>query len=75
MRGQILALCRFSYLGGRGFQVEHGSLAARRAFLYDPARLARRWFWFENVALPAFIAQTDPDFTLVVMTGAASASR
>lgn len=69
MRAQILALCRFSYLGGRGFQVEHGSLAARRAFLYDPARLARRWFWFERVALPAWQAQTDPDFRLVVMTG------
>lgn len=69
MRAQILALCRFSYLGGRGFQVEHGSIAARRAFLYDPARLARRWFWFERVALPAWQAQTDPDFRLVVMTG------
>lgn len=69
MRVQILGLCRFSYLGGRGFQVAHDSLAARRAFLYDPKRLARRWFWFENVALPAWLAQKDPDFTLVVMTG------
>ncbi len=69
MRVQLLGLCRFSYLGGRGFQVEHPSLEARRAFLYDPARLARRWHWFENVTLPAFRAQTDPDFTLVVMTG------
>ena len=68
-RVQLLGLCRFSYLGGRGFQVEHHSLAERRAFLYDPARLARRWFWFENVAVPAWRAQTDPDFTLVVMTG------
>lgn len=66
---QLLGLCRFSYLGGRGFQVEHGSIAERRAFLYAPDRLARRWFWFENVALPAWQAQTDPDFTLVVMTG------
>lgn len=69
MRVQILGLCRFSYLGLRGFQVEHGSLEDRRAFLYDPGRLARRWFWFENVTLPALRAQTDPDFTLVVMTG------
>ncbi len=69
MRVQMLGLCRFSYLGRRGFQVEHGSVEARRAFLYDPERLARRWFWFEQVTLPALRAQGDPDFTLVVMTG------
>ncbi|MDK8875379.1 putative rhamnosyl transferase [Paracoccus sp. SSJ] len=69
MRVQMLGLCRFSYLGGRGFQVMHETLAERRAFLYDPERLARRWFWFENVTLPGLLAQTDPDFTLVLMTG------
>lgn len=69
MRVQMLGLCRFSYLGGRGFQVAHDTIKARRAFLYDPDRLARRWFWFENVALPAWRAQVDPDFTLVIMTG------
>lgn len=69
MRIQMLGLCRFSYLGGRGFQVEHQTLEERRAFLYDPERLARRWFWFENVTLPGLVAQTDPDFTLVLMTG------
>lgn len=69
MRVQMLGLCRFSYLGGRGFQVEHGSEDERRAFLYDPERLERRWFWFQHVTLPGLLAQTDPDFTLVVMTG------
>lgn len=69
MRAQLLGLCRFSYLGGRGFQVEHRSIEQRRAFLYDPARLARRWNWFEAVTLPALTRQTDPDFTLVLMTG------
>lgn len=69
MQVQMLGLCRFSYLGGRGFQVGHDSIDQRRAFLYDPERLARRWFWFENVALPAWLAQSDPDFTLVLMTG------
>ena len=69
MRVQMIGLCRFSYLGGRGFQVEHQTLEERRAFLYDPDRLARRWFWFQNVTLPALMAQTDPDFTLVLMTG------
>lgn len=69
MRVQMLGLCRFSYLGGAGYQVRHDTIEARRAFLYDPDRLARRWFWFENVVLPPLLAQTDPDFTLVLMTG------
>lgn len=69
MRVQMLGLCRFSYLGMRGFQVDHATLAERRAFLYDPERLRRRWYWFKHIALPAWQAQTDPDFTLVVMTG------
>lgn len=69
MRVQMLGLCRFSYLGMRGFQVDHASLAERRAFLYDPDRLKRRWYWFRHVALPSWQAQTDTDFTLVVMTG------
>lgn len=69
MRVQMLGLCRFSYVGERGYQVTHDSIEERRAYLYDPARLARRWFWFEHVALPAWREQTDPDFTLVVMTG------
>ena len=69
MRTQLLGLCRFSYLGGRGFQVRHESIEERRAFLYDPARLARRWAWFEQVALPGLTGQTDPDHTLVIMTG------
>lgn len=69
MRVQMLGLCRFSYVGLRGYKHDHADYAARRAFLYDPARLARRWFLFTRIALPAWRAQTDPDFTLVVMTG------
>lgn len=69
MRVQMLGLCRFSYLGLRGYQVEHDTIEARRAYLYDPDRLERRWQWFTTVALPGWQAQTDPDFTLVVMTG------
>ncbi|TRW95108.1 hypothetical protein FNJ84_17630 [Paracoccus sp. M683] len=69
MRVQMLGLMRWSYLGLRGYQKDHATIAERRAFLYDPARLERRWFWFEHVALPAWRAQTDADFTLVIMTG------
>ena len=69
MRVQMLGLCRFSYVGLRGYQRDHGSYDERRAFLYDPARLARRWLWFATLALPGWLAQTDPDFTLVLMAG------
>jgi hypothetical protein len=69
MKLQMLGLCRFSYVGLRGYQVEHASVEERRAYLYAPERLARRWLWFTEVALPGWRAQTDPDFTLVVMTG------
>lgn len=70
MRVQALGLCRFSYLGEGGFQIEHETLAGRRALLYDDERLALRFMWFEQVCLPGWAAQTDPDFTLVVLTGA-----
>ncbi|SEO20540.1 Putative rhamnosyl transferase [Paracoccus alcaliphilus] len=69
MRVQMLGLCRFSYVGLRGYQVEHDTYDQRRALLYDPDRLARRWTWFTEVTLPAWREQNDPDFTLVIMTG------
>lgn len=69
MKVQMLGLCRFSYVGLRGFQVEHADYQSRRAYLYDPDRLERRWKWFIQVAMPGWMAQTDPDFTLVIMTG------
>lgn len=69
MRVQMLGLCRFSYVGLRGYQREQATVAERRAFLYEPRRLARRWRWFTTLALPGWLAQTDPDFVLVIMTG------
>ncbi len=66
----VVGLCRFSYLGEGGFRT-HGAttLQERRNLLYDPRRLASRMIWFEHVFLPALCVQTDPDFTLVVLTG------
>lgn len=69
MRIQVLGLCRFSYLVESGFQSMSGDLAQRRARLYAPARLTLRILWFEHVFLPAIRAQSDPDFTLIVLTG------
>jgi transposase len=69
MKVQMLGLCRFSYVGLRGFQVIHDDIQTRREFLYNAERLERRWLWFSQVAIPGWMAQTDPDFTLVIMTG------
>jgi hypothetical protein len=66
---QVIGLCRFSYLGEGGFQIEHDSLAEREAFLYAPARMEERFATFETMMLPPLKAQTDPDFTLLVVIG------
>jgi hypothetical protein len=69
LRIQVLGLCRFSVPSLGAFQKRHDSIAARRAMLYASDRLAQRFVWFEHVTLPAIRAQTDPDFTFVVLLG------
>mgnify|MGYP000244605993 CR=1 FL=1 len=66
---QVLGLCRFSYPALGGFQVGHDTTADRIAYLYDPARLEERFRLFETVALPCLMAQTDPDFEMIVLIG------
>lgn len=66
---QVLGLCRFSYPALGGFQVEHDTIEARRAMLYDPRRLDLRFVWFEHICLAGLRTQTDPDFTLIVLLG------
>lgn len=66
---QVIGICRFSYLGLGGFQVEHDSLEERAAFLYAPERMEERFRTFETLTLPPLRAQTDPDFTLLIVTG------
>jgi len=66
---QVVGLCRFSYPAIGGFQVEHDRIEDRIAYLYDPARLEERFRLFETVALPCLRAQTDPDFTLLIVIG------
>lgn len=65
----MLGLCRFSLLVEGGFQIIHETLQARREMLYDPRRLEYRLAWLQHVCLAGLSAQTDPDFTLVVLTG------
>lgn len=71
---QVIGLTRFSYPAIGGFQVEHGSVEERIAYLYDPSRMEARFRSFETVTLPPLRAQTDPDFTLLVVIGDAMPS-
>ncbi len=66
---QVIGLCRFSYPALGGFQIEHDSIEARRAFLYAEARMEERFALFEGFTLPALRAQTDPDFTFLIVVG------
>ncbi|MCE8007035.1 putative rhamnosyl transferase [Aestuariivita sp.] len=66
---QVIGLCRFSYPGHGGFQIEHETMAQRIDYLYGDARLSARFAQFEAITLPGIKAQTDPDFTFVVVIG------
>jgi hypothetical protein len=66
---QVIGLCRFSYPAHGGFQVEHETIEERIAYLYGEARLEERFRLMETVALPCLKAQTDQDFTLVIVVG------
>jgi hypothetical protein len=66
---RTVGLCRFSYAGIGGFKTDHGDKAAVAAFLYGEARMEERFRLFEAITLPCVAAQTDPDFTFLIVTG------
>lgn len=67
---QVIGLCRFSYPAVGGFQREHDTLDARRAYLYADARLAHRFRLFQSLCLPSIALQSDTsDFTFLILTG------
>ncbi len=67
---QVIGLCRFSFPAPlTTFQVKHETMEERRAALYSTARLQQRFMWFEHVFLPSIRAQTDPDFTMLLLLG------
>lgn len=66
---QVIGLCRFSWPGQGGFQVEHSSLQERVDYLYAPDRLEQRFRTFETITLPPLRAQSDPDFTFLIVIG------
>jgi len=66
---RTVGICRFSYAGQGGFKVGHEDHAALEKFLYAEARMEERFRLFEAITLPCVAAQTDPDFTLLIVTG------
>ena len=66
---QAIGLCRFSYPALGGFQVAHENIKDRIAYLYKDSRLEERFQLLETVALPCLRAQTDPDFSLIIVIG------
>lgn len=66
---QVIGFCRFSYPAEGGFQVEHATMEERLTYLYAPARMEERLRHFETICLPSIRAQTDPNFTFVILIG------
>lgn len=66
---QVIGLCRFSYPALGGFQVEHDTIEDRIAYLYAEQRMEERFRHFEAITLPGLKAQTDGDFTFLVVIG------
>ena len=66
---QAIGLCRFSYPALGGFQIEHATIEERIAYLYGEQRLEERFRLFEAIALPCLRAQTDPNFSLIIVIG------
>lgn len=66
---QVIGLCRFSYPALGGFQVEHDTIEERIAYLYSEARMEERFRHFEAITLPSLRAQTDEDFTFLIVIG------
>lgn len=68
---QMLGFCRWSYPAAPGaFQKDAGdTLGAIRAALYAPERLDLRLFYLEHVLIPCLEAQSDGDFTFLMLMG------
>ncbi|MEH6647277.1 glycosyltransferase [Sulfitobacter sp.] len=66
---RAVGLCRFSYVGKGGFQAGADDQADVAAVLYDEAGLEELFRQFEAITLPCIAAQTDTDFTLLIVTG------
>ncbi|PYF10958.1 putative rhamnosyltransferase [Rhodobacter viridis] len=66
-RNQIVGLIRFSFVTVGDFYPGFDTVEDMKAFLFDEARLERRFRLFEGICLPTLKAQTDQDFTCIFL--------
>lgn len=66
---RTVGICRFSYVGIGGFKATADDTAEVAAMLYNEDRMEERFRLFEAITLPSVKAQTDPDFTFLIVTG------
>jgi len=68
---KLVGLCRWSYPAEPGAfaEAEGETLESLRKRLYAPERLAKRLLFLREIVVPCLKAQTDPDFTLVMLMG------
>ena len=64
----IIGHVRFSYYGYTDTRLKPDKTGEALARLYDETRMARRFFLFETLTLPSLLAQTDPDFSILIMS-------
>ena len=71
MSVKLVGLCRWSYPAEPGaFSRSEGlTLEQQRRKLYDPQRLAKRLLFLREIIVPCLKAQTDQDFTLLLLMG------
>ena len=73
----VIGICRFSFCGNCDWAAYSGVDAStdidllrleQAERLYDDARMALRFYLFENFLLPSLQAQKDPNYMLIVLT-------
>ena len=67
MKRQTFIITRFSYRGTDAFAAIDGPSFYRQVDPLDPDRLAQRFMLFRMSCLPSLAAQSDPDFTWVIV--------
>ncbi len=70
IRNQVVGLIRFSFATIGDFYPGFDTIEAMEGFLFDPARLERRFRLFEAYCLPSLRQQSDPQFVCILLVGA-----
>lgn len=68
MTTSVIGFCRFSFFGPSDTKMSYDDRTKAFETLYDPARMETRFLLFEHLLLRAIAAQTNPNFTLHVMS-------